>query len=179
MSGNTPDPLPAPGELRLPPDVARRRVRRVRPGRAAVKNQLVCGLAIAATLGLVACSDDDNSSDSNSAGPANAALDQGDQRGQALDNLATGEFQSAPDEVAIAKSADIVATINAGEIAEANFVLSKSTNNDVRVLATEIAADHQDNAAMLQALMTRLASHRPATRCRARSRPTPTPGSHS
>jgi predicted outer membrane protein len=121
-----------------------------------MQNQLVYCIAIAMAGGLAGCGDDGTSNDSNSSGPENMALDQGDQRGQALTNLAQGEFQGVSDDDAIAKSADIVATINAGEIAEANFVLSTSNDNDVRVLAAELVADHQTNSADLKALMTQL-----------------------
>lgn len=65
---------------------------------------------------------------------------------------AQGEFQGRPDTEAVAKSADIVATIDAGEIAQAMFVLSKTSNSDVEDLANEIVADHQANLTAVQAL---------------------------
>jgi predicted outer membrane protein len=102
------------------------------------------------------CSDDDNDNDNNNdtgSDVENRASDQGNARGQTLAGQAQGEFQGASNNDAIAKAADIIATIDAGEIAQASFVLSKTSNADVRELASEIQADHQANTEMLQSLM--------------------------
>jgi predicted outer membrane protein len=110
-----------------------------------------------ACIALVAgCSDDDNDNDNNNGNnndPESQALDQGNTRGQALVGQARQEFSGASDSDSAAKAAGVVTTINAGEIAEASYVLSVSSNGDVRKLASEIQADHQDNDAMLQAMM--------------------------
>lgn len=50
-------------------------------------------------------------------------------------------------------AAGIVFAINNGEIAQANFVLSKTATVSVRSLASQIVADHQASNAMLQALL--------------------------
>jgi predicted outer membrane protein len=114
-------------------------------------NLLAC-LAIVAGSGLAACDDDDNNNNNNT-DAENRAIDQGNTRGQALTVQAQGEFQGSSEPDVLAKSADIVATINTGEIAQASFVLSKTSNSDVRDLASQILADHQMNNAALQSMM--------------------------
>ena len=100
--------------------------------------------------GLAACGDDDNGNNDNL---ETTAVDQGNARGQALADQARGEFQGQPDDDVMAMSADVVATIDAGEIAMANLVLSRTSNSDVQDLANEIITDHQTNLADLQAMM--------------------------
>jgi putative membrane protein len=118
-----------------------------------MRKQILLGIAIFAVSGLVACSDDDDRNNNNNNGDDEAqAVDQGNARGRALTAQAVGEFQGASDNDAIAKAADIVATINNGEIAEANFVVSKTSNTEVHDFAAEMIADHQANNAALQAM---------------------------
>jgi predicted outer membrane protein len=112
---------------------------------------LIFSFAILVGSGLTACSDDDNNNNNNDA--ENAAVDQGNARGQALVDQARGEFQGQPDDESVAMSADVVATIDAGEIAQATFVLSRTNNADVRDLANEIIQDHQTNLTDLQTMM--------------------------
>ena len=100
--------------------------------------------------GLAACGDDDNGNNDNL---ETTAVDQGNARGQALVDQARGEFQGQPDDDVMAMSADVVATIDAGEIAMASFVLSRTSNSDVQDLANEIISDHQTNLTDLQAMM--------------------------
>jgi predicted outer membrane protein len=112
---------------------------------------LILSLAIFVGSGLAACSDDDNNNNNDDL--ETAAVDQGNTRGQALVDQARGEFQGQPQEDTMAMSADVVATIDAGEIAMANLVLSRTNNSDVQDLANEIISDHQTNLADLQAMM--------------------------
>jgi predicted outer membrane protein len=108
-------------------------------------------------IALVAgCSDDNNNNNGdNGDAPEAQALAQGDTHGQVLVGQARGEFSGAPDTDAIAKVADIVATIDAGEIAQASFVLSTGGDAHVLDLASRIQADHQANQAMLQMIIQR------------------------
>jgi predicted outer membrane protein len=117
-------------------------------------------------------SDDHSASDSNSAGDTGAAddpgagsdrttagdrqaraLELGNTRGRGLVALARGELLLSSSSDWLAKTFAIVAAANAGEIAQAEFMLSVSSNADVRGLASEIKADHQANELMLEALM--------------------------
>jgi predicted outer membrane protein len=114
-----------------------------------MRNHLMLSLVLLVG-GLAACGDDDNDNNDNL---ETTAVDQGNARGQALVDQARGEFQGQSNDDAMAMSADVVATIDTGEIAMANFVLSRTSNADVQDLANEIIADHQTNLADLQAMM--------------------------
>jgi predicted outer membrane protein len=115
-----------------------------------MRHYLILSLAVLVGSSLAACGDDDND---NNDDLETAAVAQGNARGQALVDQARGEFQGQPDEDVMAMSADVVATIDAGEIAMANFVLSRTNHSDVQDLAEMIVADHQTNLADLQAMM--------------------------
>jgi predicted outer membrane protein len=92
--------------------------------------------------------------DRTSAGALQAqAIELGNTRGRGLVALARGELLFSSSSDWLAKTFAIVATMNAGEIAQAEFVLSVSANAAVRGLASEIRADHQANELMLEALM--------------------------
>jgi predicted outer membrane protein len=107
---------------------------------------LLLGMAI---ITAAACSDDNNNNNDDEA----RALDQGNARGNDLAAQARADFQGTADRDTIAKAAGIVTTLNAGEIAQANLVLSNTDNSDVSDLASEILADHQDNDAKLRLLV--------------------------
>jgi predicted outer membrane protein len=82
------------------------------------------------------------------------AINNGDQRGRDVAAQARTEFSGATDQVAIAKAASIVMTLNTGEIAQANYILTMTKlDPSVRDLATEIRSDHQANNARLDALL--------------------------
>jgi putative membrane protein len=115
-----------------------------------MRHQLIFSLAILVGSTLAACGDDDNN---NNDDLENSAIDEGNTRGQALVAQARGEFQGQSDDDVMSMSADVVATIDAGEIAQANFVLSRTSNPDVQDLANAIIQDHQSNLADLQAMM--------------------------
>jgi predicted outer membrane protein len=101
---------------------------------------------------LAACSDDSDDNNNNRDLQARA-IDQGNTRGQALQAQARQEFPGSSQDDAVARAGRVVATINNGEIAQANLVLSKTTNPDVRDLASQMVADHQANNAALQTLL--------------------------
>ncbi len=82
-----------------------------------------------------------------------AALDRGEARGEELASQARDTVATASEPDALAIAAGIVSTINVGEIEQANIILSTSTNEDVRQLASEIQIDHQSNEVELQALL--------------------------
>jgi predicted outer membrane protein len=109
---------------------------------------IVSCIAILAVPALAACGDDNDHTDIES-----RALDEGTTRGQALQARAAHDFAGCTDSEVIAKAAGIVFAINTGEIAQANFVLSKTANVRVRALATRIVADHQASNAALQTLL--------------------------
>src|SRR4051812_26705374 len=100
---------------------------------------ILLGIAI---ITAAACGDDN---DNNNSDDETRALDQGNARGNDLAAQARADFAGTADHDATAKAAGIVTTINAGEIAQANLVLSVTDNSDVRDLASQILADHQDN----------------------------------
>jgi predicted outer membrane protein len=81
------------------------------------------------------------------------AIDVGNTRGRGLVALARAELLVSSSSDWLAKTFAIVAAMNAGEIAQAEFILSVSANAAVRGLASEIKADHQGNELMLEALM--------------------------
>jgi predicted outer membrane protein len=81
------------------------------------------------------------------------ALELGNTRGRGLVALARGELLFSSSSDWLAKTFAIVAAINAGEIAQAELMLSGSANAAVRGLASEIEADHKANELMLEALM--------------------------
>ena len=89
-------------------------------------------IAILAVHALAACGDDNDHSDLES-----RALDEGTTRGQALQAQAVQDFAGCTESEVIAKAAGIVFAIDNGEIAQANFVLSKIGMVRVRALATQ------------------------------------------
>jgi putative membrane protein len=96
---------------------------------------------------LASCSNNNNNDREQRASDAGAA------RGGDLVTQAQGNFNGSSDQDDMAKAASIVSTINTGEIAQANLVLSLNVASDVRDLANEIVADHQANETKLQAMM--------------------------
>lgn len=108
---------------------------------------IVFSIAILAGHALAACGGDHHTDLEAS------ALQQGTTRGQALQAVAAQEFPGSTESAAIAMAAGIVFAINNGEIAQANYVLSKTATVSVRSLASQIVADHQANNATLQALL--------------------------
>jgi len=105
-------------------------------------------IAILAVDALAACGDDNDHSDLES-----RALDEGTTRGQALQAQAVQDFAGCTESEVIAKAAGIVFAIDNGEIAQANFVLSKIGMVRVRALATQILTDHQANSSALLTLL--------------------------
>jgi len=83
-------------------------------------------------------------------------MSEGDARGQQVSSQARTELQDTDDPDTIARAASIVATVNAGEIMQANFVLSNSSDTRVLDLAGMILADHQDNDRELRQQMSDL-----------------------
>lgn len=100
---------------------------------------------------VAACGSSDDSNDAS-----HIAMDQGDQRGTTLASQARVELDAAPAPDATAQIAGIVTTLNAGEIAQATFVLGASSNSDIRELAAQIQADHQANDLRLHKLVNDL-----------------------
>jgi predicted outer membrane protein len=112
---------------------------------------IVFSLAIVAGPALAACGDDNHHEEEEA-----SALDQGNTRGQALQTQVDQVFAGCSESDAIAQAAGIVIAINNGEIAEANFVLSKPGIPRVQALATQFVTDHQaSNAAVLSLLQAR------------------------
>jgi predicted outer membrane protein len=92
--------------------------------------------------------------DRTSAGDLQAqAIELGNTRGRGLVALARAELLLSSSADWLAKTFAIVAAMNGGEIAQAELMLSVSTNDAVRGLASDIKADHQANELMLEALM--------------------------
>src|SRR4051794_35772349 len=111
---------------------------------ASMFKHIVFSMVILAANALAACSDDNDDDDNNHNRDLQArAIDQGNTRGQALQAQASQEFPGSSQNDAVARAGRVVATINNGEIAQANLVLSKTTNPDVRDLASQMVADHQ------------------------------------
>ena len=81
------------------------------------------------------------------------AIELGNTRGRGLVALARGELLFSSSGDWLAKTFAIMAALNAGEIAQAELMLSLTTNAEVRDLASEIRADHQANELALEALM--------------------------
>jgi predicted outer membrane protein len=99
---------------------------------------------------LVGCGDSDNDNEQR-------ALDRGEARGQALASQARAVLGTATDDLQeVAIAAGIVSTANTGEIVQADIVLSSSTDEDVRDLASEIRLAHETNERELQALLAEL-----------------------
>jgi predicted outer membrane protein len=104
---------------------------------------------------LASCGDDDNNNNggNNGSDEEQAAIDMGDQRGNALASQIPSEFGGISDAAEVAKAAAIVTTLNTGEIAQANLVLGAGGAPAVRELASEIVADHEANEQRLHALL--------------------------
>jgi predicted outer membrane protein len=81
------------------------------------------------------------------------AIELGNTHGRGLVALARGELLLSSSGDWLAKTFAIVAALNAGEIAQAELMLSVTTNPAVRDLASEIKTDHQTNEVMLEELM--------------------------
>lgn len=112
---------------------------------------IVFSIAILAGPALVACG-----SDNNHEAEEASALDQGDARGKALQAQVDQVFAGATESDAISMAAGIVIAINNGEIAEANFVLSRPGYSSVHAFATQMVADHTaSNAAVMSLLQAR------------------------
>ncbi len=112
---------------------------------------IVFSIAILAGGTLAACGDDNHNDDIEA-----SAIEQGTTRGQALQAQAAQELAGCTESEAIAKAAGIVFAINNGEIAQAQYVLSKAGTVQVHDLASQILADHQaSNAALLALLQNR------------------------
>lgn len=102
---------------------------------------------------LASCGSDDDDNNNND-DRANQAMAEGDARGGELSGQARTDFGGATnDDEAIAKAASIVLTLDTGEIAQASFILTLDVDSSVRDLASEIQADHQANAAKLDAML--------------------------
>lgn len=112
-----------------------------------MRNHLLLCLALG--CGLAACDDSDDTTTEAS----DAAIAEGNTRGEALTSVANTDLGGATDDQAIAVSADVVARINVAEIAAASFVLTRTSDDDVRDLASQIQADHEDNNERLQGLI--------------------------
>ena len=110
---------------------------------------IVLSIAVLAGGTFAACGDDNDHDDIEA-----SAIEQGTTRGQALQAQAAQDFTGCTESEAIAKAAGVVFAINNGEIAQANYVLSKTGNPKVRNLATQIVADHQASNATLQRLLS-------------------------
>jgi predicted outer membrane protein len=117
--------------------------------RAGICDAITAGMRkyLACILLITACGDSDDNDERDQ------AFDEGDARGQALAAQARGDLDGESQPEVAAKAAGIVHTINTGEIAQADFMLSATTDDDVRELANAIRADHQANDAELQAMM--------------------------
>lgn len=99
--------------------------------------------AFALALAVVpACDDDDNGVFVND--PVGDTLDQGAARGDAIANDADDELTDTQLDVLIGKTATILAALNDGEIAQAQFALGVVQESDVADLANLIITDHQD-----------------------------------
>jgi predicted outer membrane protein len=125
---------------------------------ASMFKHIVFSMVFLAGNALAACSDNDDDNNNDNGNNNNRdlqarAIDQGNTRGQALQAQASQEFPGSSESDAVARAAGVVTTINNGEIAQANLVLSKTTNPDVRDLAQQMVTDHQANNAALQTLM--------------------------
>jgi len=110
---------------------------------------MVFSIAILAGGALAACGSEDHNVDIQA-----SAIEEGTTRGQALQAQAAQDFAGSTDAEAISKAAGVVFAINNGEIAQAQFVLTKTGNAGVRSLASEILTDHQASNATLQALLS-------------------------
>lgn len=112
---------------------------------------IVFSLAIVAGPALAACGSSNNHEEEEA-----SALEQGNTRGKALQAQVDQVFAGCMESDAVAMAAGIVIAINNGEIAEANFVLSKPGTVRVHALATQMVAEHQaSNAAVLSLLQAR------------------------
>jgi predicted outer membrane protein len=112
---------------------------------------IVFSIAILVGPALAACGSDNNHEDEEA-----SALDQGNTRGRALQAQVAPAFANSTESDAVAMAAAIVIAINNGEIAEANFVLSRPGTTGVHALATQFVTDHQaSNAAVLSLLQAR------------------------
>src|SRR4051794_209500 len=108
---------------------------------AGMSRAMVFSIAILAAHALAACGGGNDHEDIES-----AALDAGTTRGQVLQAQVAQDFAGCTESEVIAKAAGIVFAIDHGEIAQADFVLSKIGMVRVRVLATQILTDHQANS---------------------------------
>jgi predicted outer membrane protein len=106
-----------------------------------MRNYLLC-----ITL-LAGCGDSDNNDNQDQ------ARDEGEARGDALSATARTDLSGTSDGQAISIVSDIVSTVNTGELAQAAFILSTSTNSAVLQLAAEIQADHQSNDLELHSML--------------------------
>ncbi|HEX8114404.1 MAG TPA: DUF4142 domain-containing protein [Kofleriaceae bacterium] len=109
---------------------------------------IVFSIAILAGGTLAACGSDHDHDDVEA-----SAIEQGTTRGQALQAQAAQELAGCTESEAIARAAGVVFAIHNGEIAQAQFVLSKTANPGVRNLATQIVADHQASNVALMTLL--------------------------
>jgi predicted outer membrane protein len=109
---------------------------------------MVFSIAILAAHALAACGDGNDHEDIES-----AALDAGTARGQALQAQVAQDLAGCTESEVIAKAAGIVFAIDNGEIAQADFVLSKIGMVRVRALATQILIDHRANSSALLTLL--------------------------
>lgn len=107
-------------------------------------------LICAAVLG--GCSDDnDDSVDVTSGTPEAAAIDMGNSHGAVLVAQAHTDFPGGSGTDTIARAADVVSTINLGEIMMSAYVLqTDSADSDVDDMASDIRDDHQNNQDRLQ-----------------------------
>lgn len=112
---------------------------------------IVFSIAILVGPALAACGSSTTHEDDEA-----TALDLGNMRGKALQVQIDQVFAGSSESDAVAMAAGIVIALNNGEIAEANFVLSKPGTTRVHALAQQLVADHQaSNAAVLSLLQAR------------------------
>jgi predicted outer membrane protein len=115
-------------------------------------------LCIAIAGGCADATDNDTGSSADSANHSHGdlqakAIELGNTRGRGLVALARGELLFSSNADWLAKTFAIMAALNAGEIAQAELILSVTTDPEVRDLASEIKTDHEANEVMLEQLM--------------------------
>jgi predicted outer membrane protein len=116
----------------------------------ALNRFLVCALALALAP---ACTDDDDDDVIIVEDPVGDAVAEGTARGEALADQAFDELTGNDYAIVIGKTATILATLNDGEIAQAQFAIQVVNADDVFDLANEILIDHEDANAELDSVV--------------------------
>jgi putative membrane protein len=118
---------------------------------AAIWRPMVLSIALGA-LGSAACGDDD--AVTSDVPEVQSQIDEGERRGTEVNDKIEVELGGEDDAIVMQKTTAIGATLNDGEIMQADLALERSSSEAVRTFADMLVQDHRLNRDQALALLT-------------------------